>query len=245
MTHRYCTSPIKIAKTFPAGRELRVMLMDASPGMLAGDRYELDWEVQAGAHLSVTNQGFTKVHPSQAGQGASSAARYRLGTDARVEAMMNPTMLYKDACFDNRTVVELGQGAVWMQGEVLCPGRALRGEAFEYERLDNRLTVYYDSELIHHQRQLILPGSHRIASPGAWRDYSHIGSFFIFSDRVTPVLLMTVRAVLEASGYTRERLLTGAALTWRHGLTVMFAASSAWIVQQAMAEVWMAVRMAL
>ncbi|MDG0808931.1 urease accessory protein UreD [Cohnella rhizosphaerae] len=130
LARRYCTSPIKIAKTFPEGGALGVMLMDASPGMLAGDRYGLSWEAEAGTHLVLTNQGFTKVHPCGLGQAASMESCYRIGAGAVVETMMKPVMLYRDAVFDNRTVVELAPGAVWMQGEVLCPGEDAAGRGF-------------------------------------------------------------------------------------------------------------------
>lgn len=242
LARRYSTSPIKIAKTFPEGGALGVMLMDASPGMLAGDRYELNWEAEAGTHLVLTNQGFTKVHPCGPGQAASMESRYRIGAGAVVETMMKPVMLYRDAVFDNRTVVELAPGAVWMQGEVLCPGRVLRGEAFQYESLDNRLSVYYEGELIHHQRQLIRPGLQRMATQGAWGDYSHLGSFVVFSDRVTAGLLEMVRKALEELPFAQEQLIAGAALTWRHGLAVSAAASSAWVLQQILHEMWHATR---
>ncbi|THF83402.1 urease accessory protein UreD [Cohnella fermenti] len=242
---RYCTSPIKIAKTFPEDKSLCVMIMDASPGMLKGDRYEMQWAAEAGAQLCLTNQGFTKVHPCTPELGASMENRYRLAAGACIETMMKPIMLYKDASFTNRTVVELERGAVWMQGEALSPGRVLRGERFAYERLDNRISVYYEGELIHHQKQLVRPGRQLIAAPGAWETYSHLGTFLVFSDRVDTALLESVRAVLDRLPFSSDQLYAGAAMTYRHGLTVTAAASSSWIVQHMLKEVWNEVRQTL
>src|SRR5690606_8957504 len=114
---------------------------------------------------------------------------------ACIETMMKPIMLYRDASYTNRTVVELEQDAVWMQGEVLSPGRMLSGESFAYEQFDNRISVYYEGELIHHQKQLIRPGRQRIAAAGAWDTYSHLGSLLLCSDRVDAALLESVKAV--------------------------------------------------
>ncbi|MDI4649399.1 urease accessory protein UreD [Cohnella hashimotonis] len=229
---RYCTSPIKIAKTFSQDRALFVMVMDASPGMLAGDRYELQWEAGTDTHLILTNQGFTKVHPCEPGQFASTHTRYRVGTGACVEAMMQPLMLYRDAVYENRTVVDLAPGAVWMQGEVVCPGRTLRGEAFQFESLDNRLSVYYEDEIIYHQRQLVRPRLQRIAAQGGWGDYSHLSTFYVFSDRVTPSLLEVVRETLEEKEIRELGLYAGASLTYRYGLSVVAASDSAWKLQR-------------
>ncbi|MDG0808932.1 urease accessory protein UreD [Cohnella rhizosphaerae] len=121
----------------------------------------------------------------------------------------------------------------------------LRGEAFQYESLDNRLSVYYEGELIHHQRQLIRPALQRMATQGAWGDYSHLGSFVVFSDRVTPGLLEIVRKALEELPFAQEQLIAGAALTWRHGLSVSASASAAWVLQQTLWDVWAAVRQTL
>ena len=60
---KYHNAPIKIAKTFPLGGPVGVIVMDASPGLLAGDRYEFAWHAGKEAHIYVTNQSFTKVHP--------------------------------------------------------------------------------------------------------------------------------------------------------------------------------------
>jgi len=242
---QFCTSPIKIAKTFPEGKSLCIMLMDASPGMLSGDRYELQWTAGEGAHLCLTNQGFTKVHPCAPGPGASTESRYRLAAGACIETMMKPIMLYKDASYTNRTEVELERGAVWMQGEVLSPGRLLRGESFVYEQLDNRISVYYEGELIHHQRQLIRPSGQQIAAKGAWDTYSHLGSFLVCSDRVDAALLESVRVVLDRLPFTKDQLYAGAAMTYRHGLIVTAAGSSSWIVQHMIKEVWDEVRKTL
>ena len=243
---RYCTSPIKIAKTFPCAPELGVMIMDASPGMLEGDRYVLEWDSGAGAHLSLTNQGFTKIHSCPSGKGTSMHSSYRLASHACIENMMKPIMLYKDASFENDTIVELQRGAVWMQAEILCPGRAARGELFLYKKLDNKLRVFYEDELIHYQRQLILPESQRMDTKGAWENYSHTGTFHVFSDRVSPDLLEKVRQSLaeKAPGLNRQ-VYAGAALTYRHGLAVMAASYSAWVLQETILKVWEVVRRVL
>ena len=65
---KYHTAPIKIAKAFPLDGRLGVIVMDVSPGLLDGDRYDFQWNVEDGAHVYMTNQSFTKVHPSHRGK---------------------------------------------------------------------------------------------------------------------------------------------------------------------------------
>ncbi len=242
---KYHTAPLKIAKAFPLPDELGIIMMDVSPGLMDGDRYELSWEAQAVASVYLTNQSYTKVHPCGQHSAASLTQRFILGERAVVECMMEPVMLYKDAAYKGVTSVELARGAVWMQAEVLCPGRTLRQERFHYRELDNRLHVYYGSELIFAQRQRVLPARQWLDAPGAWQNSTHTGTFYCFSDRVAPEHVERLREALAAALPRREgrKVVTGVSLTDRHGLAVLAVGSSAWELQEALDIAWRTMRM--
>lgn len=244
ITGKYHTAPLKIAKAFPLPQQLGIIVMDVSPGLMDGDRYELSWEAQAGANVYLTNQSYTKVHPCQPGSDARLTQRFRLGEGAVVEYMMEPVMLYKDAAYKAETRVELMRGAVWMQAEVLCPGRALRQETFQYRELDSRLQVFYGRELIFAQRQRVLPAAQQLAVPGAWQDCTHTGVFYCFSDRVRPEYAERLREALAAELPRREgrKLVTGVSLTDRHGVAVLAAGNTAWELQEALDIAWRTMR---
>ncbi|WP_164779439.1 urease accessory protein UreD [Paenibacillus kobensis] len=246
MTEKYQTAPVKIAKTFPLGSSLGAIVMDVSPGLLDGDRYELEWKCGPGSRLFVTNQSFTKVHPAGPQGGASMKQTFVLEADAVIEHMPEPVMLYKDAEFVSETEVHLASGAVWMQADVWCPGRTLRGERFQYTRFDSRLAVWYGDERIGSQRQLIEPAVQVIAAPGCFADATHIGSLLVYGDRIGAAELAAAREALQLvphrSGYG---LTFGASLTYRHGLAVMAAGTAAWPLQEALREAWRAVRLSL
>ncbi len=59
LANLYAKAPLKIAKTFPQEKALSVCVMDASPGLLAGDFYEFDWHLGAQCEVHITTQGFT------------------------------------------------------------------------------------------------------------------------------------------------------------------------------------------
>lgn len=243
LTDRYHTAPIKIAKTFPLEEQLAVIVMDVSPGMLEGDRYELEWTAGGNAALYVTNQSFMKVHPSENGTGAALRQRFSLAPGAFVEHMPEPVMLYKDAALASATEVFLAPGSAWMQAEVLCPGRTLRGEVFDYRRFDNRLTVYYGTELIFAQRQRIEPAVQQLSAAGCWEEMTHLGTFYLFSDRLEAGHLEAVRSALDAVTQTPGReVLYGATLTHRHGLAVSAASNAAWPLQRVLEAAWTAAR---
>ncbi|MFF2480461.1 urease accessory protein UreD [Paenibacillus sp. NPDC058071] len=239
LAEKYHTAPIKIAKAFPLASELGVIVMDVSPGLLEGDRYDFSWHAEAGSSAFITNQSYTKIHPCLPEGGASMRQTFELGEGAVIEHMPEPIMLYKDARFSGETIVRLSPGAVWMQAEVLCPGRTLRGEQFQYRELRSSLSVYYEDELIFAQRQLIDPVRQRLAVPGCWEEMTHTATFYLFSDRNFAVLLDAVKERLESlPSFGPHRVAAGASATFRHGIAVVAASTAAWPLQQAMRLVW-------
>ncbi|QYR24249.1 urease accessory protein UreD [Paenibacillus sp. sptzw28] len=244
---KYHTAPIKIAKTFPLEGAVGVMVMDVSPGLLAGDRYELEWKAGKDAHIYVTNQSFTKVHPCpDAGSGSSISQVYRLEAGAVVESMPEPVMLYRGASLTCETEVSLSAGSVWMQAEVLCPGRTLRGERFAYREYRNRLRVTYEDELIFAQNQLIEPGQQRLTTPGCFGGMTHTSVLYAFSDKLAMPHIEAVRAALAGlPARDGHQVIAGVSATYKYGLAVMAAGTAAWPLQEAMSAAWQAVRASL
>ncbi|MBB3108208.1 urease accessory protein [Paenibacillus phyllosphaerae] len=245
---KFHNAPIKIAKAFPLGGPLGVIVMDVSPGLLEGDCYDMAWNVQEGAHVYVTNQSYTKVHPSSLNTplGSRLNQRFVLGEQAVVESMPEPVMLYKDALFAADTRVELAPGAVWMQAEVLCPGRTLRGELFHYQQYRSKLQVLLDGELIFAQNQRIVPADQMLSAPGCLAEMTHTGVFYAFSDRLASRHIEAVRQAIEAwPGRPGQQVSAGVTATHKHGLAVMAAGTTAWALQEVLAVAWGALRQEL
>lgn len=240
--------PLKIAKTFAFPEsQLGVYTMDASPGILAGDRYELSFAFGERTNVFVTNQSYTKVHPARLEPDAPFAPQHQLqrlslGAGAYVEYMPEPVMLYKDAHFISETEARLAAGASLWMSELLCPGRTHRGERFLYDLFQNRIAVYYEGELIFSARQRIRPEQGRLDGIGSWDRYTHSGSLYLFSDRLTAYELTPLREELErvASGF--DGLWLGVTLGAKHSLIVSAMGNRPYEIQTALAAAWAALR---
>lgn len=242
---KYHDAPIKIAKSFPLGGPLAVIVMDVSPGLLEGDRYEMDWTIGENAHVYITNQSYTKVHPS--GElGSELLQRYALAPGAVAESMPEPVMLYKDASLLMETEVELAPSALWMGAEVLCPGRTLRGELFHYRLYRNRMRVRLGGELIFAQNQRIDPSRQMLGAPGCFGDLTHTGTLYAFSDAIGAGQMETIRGALDAWPVREgQRWTAGVSLTHKHGLAVLAAGTSAWVLEELLGEARRALREAV
>lgn len=245
LTSRYTVSPLKIAKTFPLDsggvKQLAVVQMDVSPGMLDGDRYTFDWRLEAGVRLYATNQAYTRVHPCERSD-ARLRQTFRLEAGAVLEWMPEPVMLYRSARFRSETEIELAEDAVCLLSDIICPGRLLHGEKFAFTEYDARLTVRLNGETIHYQRQKWEPAALPIANAGCFGPHTHVGGFYAFSDRVTAQMVDRLREAMEAGGGVPDGVVWGVSRTARHGLTVQAAGNAAWKLQRTLLEAWDAAR---
>lgn len=254
LVHKYHASPLKIAKTFRYENEtcmedavtldqLGVYMMDCSPGLMSGDHYEINVRLEEGARVYLTNQSFTKVHPSSGGQGSTQHQILRLEADSLLEYMPEPLMLYKDADLFTETEAHVAKGAVLIFSDVICPGRTQRGEIFQYSQYVNRMKVWYEGELIFYQNQRIEPALMLLTSPGCWEGETHMGNLFIFSDRLRQRHLEAIVDKLSQLEVNSVRV--GASLTYKHGLVVNVMGKHAWELQDVLTKAWHQIRSSL
>ncbi|OCT16619.1 hypothetical protein A8709_08050 [Paenibacillus pectinilyticus] len=256
LIHKYHASPLKIAKTFRYENEtfladanaapmdqLGVYMMDCSPGLMAGDHYDISVRLEEGARVFLTNQSFTKVHPSLGMEGSTQRQTLRLEAAALLEYIPEPLMLYKDANLFAETEVHLAKGSALIFSDVICPGRTQRGEIFQYSRYANRMKVWYEGELIFYQNQRIEPAAMLLTSPGCWENETHMGNLFIFSDRLQQRHLEAVMECLDHMNGLAVRV--GASLTYKHGLVINVMGRHAWEIQSALTQAWHQIRRSL
>ena len=238
LVHKYHASPLKIAKTFRYENEtliqdaqpadqLGVYMMDCSPGLMSGDHYEINVRLGEGARVFLTNQSFTKVHPSAADQGSTQHQMLHLEADSVLEYMPEPLMLYKDANLLTETDVHLSPGSALIFSDICCPGRTQRGEIFQYSRYVNRMKVWYGEELIFYQNQKNRTTAMQLQPPGCWEQETHLGNLFIFSDRLE-------QRHLEAIVQIKSEEVTGSygsEFTYKYGLIVTVMGRHAWELQ--------------
>jgi urease accessory protein len=246
LQHKFHKSPLKIAKTFArADQQLGVCIMDCSPGMMAGDKYHLDWRLLPKSNVFITNQSYTKVHPSSE-RPAYQLQSFHVEQGARLEYKPEPIMLYNDASFRTDTEIRMEAGAVVFWMDIVCPGRVLRGEVFQYVRYDSQLKVFYENQLIYYNRQNVEPAVHDnllkgseikkadFRRLGGWESYTHQGAFYIFSDQIKQEQLEIVQGLLEKF----TDLHCGVSLTYKYGMVISVMGKSVWEIQKLLDEAW-------
>lgn len=241
LAERYHESPIKITKTFrePVTDGLMLYMMDVSPGLMEGDHYEVDVRLEAVTHLTMTNQSFTKVHPATS-VGAMSHYQFHIGPQAILEYMPEPTIPYKDSRLQARNVFYMDEDASLLYAEITTPGRTHRDERFEYEQLSMTTEVFRNNKRVAFDHFLLNPQLHRHTAVGALEQYTHQGTFWIFSTNAGDTLLQSIRELI--STFDSSVLLAGASLAPSQGISVRMLGRTVWELQELCNEIWICSR---
>ncbi|MBV9868925.1 MAG: urease accessory protein UreD [Abitibacteriaceae bacterium] len=234
----YCAAPLKIAKTFPLqDGQIGLCIMDSSPGLLTGDSYQLAWCLDAGARVFLTNQAYTKVHPSLV-TGSYQAQHIKLKPGALLEYMPEPVMLYRDAALHSECNVQLDPGSTLLLSEILCAGRVSRNEIFQFRAYESLLRVHYAGNLIFHNRTHFYPATQNLRTLAAWHNCTHWGNCYLFSAQIRECHVEAIRQVTAQY----PQLLSGVSFTHQHDVAVSVLGHRAWDIQQLFGSIRQVVR---
>ena len=193
----FCRAPLKIARAFaqPDGG-VEVCVMDCSPGMLAGDCYAFDWKLRCNARVSLHNQSFTKVHPSQNAP-CRQMQRLVIESGAHCELFLQPTTLFRDASLVSQSEARLKSGATLLFSDIVCAGRQARGESFDFALWQSSWRVFRDEKLIWCNQSRVEPQHFLPSRIGAWNNFAVYGQFLAFDEKLetcSPTLVEMLRA---------------------------------------------------
>ena len=179
MIDRYATAPLKWSKTFLDGKHgaVYLYLQDVSPGMLDGDHYRVQIELEPGCDVSIRTTTYGKIHPCpHHGIQLDQTIRLR---EARLSYCPEPMIPYTDARLRSTTMIDLDLKSQLFWTESWAPGRVHKGESFDYAEVSSELTILRDGNYLVWDPFSFRPNIHSSKEKGAWETFSHCGSIWI------------------------------------------------------------------
>jgi len=131
-------------------------VLNPTGGVLQGDRLEADVRVERGAHAVITAPSATKIYRADR-LSAESRTRLRVAEGAILEYLPEPLIPYSGSRFVEHLLLDVESGGRLLSWEVLAPGRAARGELFDYELLGLRLEVREGDSIVLRERADLRP----------------------------------------------------------------------------------------
>ena len=175
----YCTAPYKIMRPFVHGDHTDIMVMAASAGLLAGDTLDAEYRFEDGSNAAVYTQGYEKVFNTGEGH-VSRQTRLHVGKSACVRFLPQPVIPFAGSDLRSQTEIKLAGDCRFAYGEIIACGRVGRGETFQMRRLDSRLLVTVDGQLVFAEHTCLDPAHINYTGLGQWQGLTHQGLLYVY-----------------------------------------------------------------
>jgi len=146
MSDCFFTSPFKIAKPFYRDNGYtEIMVMCASPGILAGDKYNMQFDLSNNTKTIISEQSYRKLY-NTGDDFSQQNTRIQAGEDAALYYVPYPVIPFAGSRFRSRTDIFLRPSSKLIFGEILTRGRDGMGERFAFSEFCSRTIVYVDNK---------------------------------------------------------------------------------------------------
>jgi urease accessory protein len=201
LQRQYATIPVQIIRPFyaPDDGRAHVYLLTLTGGLLGGDRLDIHIVLEAGAQVCLTTASATKVHPSSTGLPAEQSLVIDLGPGSSLEYLPEPTILFREARWQQTTVVHRAADSRLLFTEGWSAGRIARQEVFAFSSLETSIAVYTAERLSVFDRMHIRPASYPHKHLGLWVGRPHLLTMCLLQTTPpSPTWLQTMQAELAA-----------------------------------------------
>lgn len=225
MAVREAQPPLKVVRAFDAGDGAALVhLHNVSGGILGGDQFALNFRTRRDARAQITTTSATRVYRArQGGQAAVQHTEAIIEENGLLELLPDPLIPFAGSNYEQRTVVDLADGAGLFWWETIAPGREARGEVFAYERLKIQTEIRACGVPIALENFTLRPQTDALTSPVRLGDYRYFTTFYICRAGVPGAVWTALENELTelAVGLSRaDMLLWGVSTLTAHGLAV-------------------------
>ncbi|MDP4611108.1 MAG: urease accessory protein UreD [Opitutales bacterium] len=173
LMEQWVRPPLHLAKAYHESDWAISLLTSPTAGLLDGDLLEVEATIEAGAKAALISPAACRVHTMASGH-ATVRQHYTVGAGAVLDVWPAPLILQKDASIQQTTQLDVAADATVLLCEVVTPGRAAFGEAFEFTEWRSKLRIYRDGDLLAYENFSCIPSKGDVAD---WRLSFPSGSY--------------------------------------------------------------------
>jgi len=154
----FFTTPFKVMNITEdkAGKQLQLMLMSSSPGILDGDEYDIKIEVEKNCSLQLHTQAYQRLFNMKLG--AAQQMNIHVADGASFCYLPHPSVPHEQSSFTSLNNFYLQDYSQLLFGEVLTCGRKLNGELFLFSKYHSISNIYINNKLVIKENLVMAPG---------------------------------------------------------------------------------------
>lgn len=207
-------------------------LLNPGGGYLDGDRYRMKVTANEGAKVTLTTQSATKVYKTPKGH-AYQEAEIKLEKGSYLEFLPDPLIAYENARYQQKNIVRMESGAVFLYTDILTPGWSPNGGKFTYHTVQLINEIYVDDELAVYDHIKLSPQKQDISGLGFLEGYSHIGSMIVVGEQTDNELLDDLYRCIASKGGDMKFGLSGLVVP---GFSIRILANSTQVIERILSE---------
>ena len=180
--------PLHLAKVYREGDWAISLLTSPTAGLLEGDSIEIEASVGEGAKASLISPAACRVH-TMAGGHASVTQKYSVAAGGFLDVWPAPMILQKLGAVNQRTELHVDETATAFLCEVVAPGRAAYGEAFEFDEWRSKLRICRQGELLAYENFSCRPSDGDVIDWRSLYPSGNCASVYFLNPEVDPELV--------------------------------------------------------
>ena len=156
--------------------------MSSSPGILDGDEYEINIELDEGSRLHLETQSYQRLF--QMKKGASQTMEVKMKKNSHLKYLQHPVVPHESSSFISKNRIYLNEGCSLLWGEILTSGRKLNGESFSFSSYHNITEIFLNDKLVVRENLLIKPALLDIHAIGMLEGFTHQASLICMNEQL-------------------------------------------------------------
>ncbi len=231
----YTTPPFRVVSVGQLARDnaAYLMIMSTSPGVLSGDRYQMDIRVEEGARLQLKSQSYQRIYDMD--REAHQRMQIEVCDRAHFSQVPHPIVPHRNSALFSSTVVELGDDSSFLQSEIITCGRKYHGEEFEFREFHNHIEVRHRGQLYLKDRVWLSPQSMPLKQMGLLEGATHQGTL-VYQTTTNEDVSSSIEQIYEMLS-SDERLKFGISQTHYPGFVIRVLGDGGEVLFEAMQRV--------
>lgn len=173
--------PLRVIRAFEHQEDAALVHMhNVSGGVLGGDQFDIQIDLDPGAHGMVTTTGANRIYRHRDGyRTATQTMRVYCAADSVFEYIPDSTIPFAESKYEQKSDIHLAKGAKLFWTELLAPGREAFDERFSWESVANDLRITADGRPILIEKWQLDPADMPIESLAFMGHWAHNATFVV------------------------------------------------------------------
>lgn len=177
----YFTAPLKILKPFYDNKGIKLCLLNVSAGVLEGDYYNININLNKKTELYLYSQSYTKIFKMKNGA-AGQKLEVNMEEGSSFIYMPMPVIPFIASNYTAANIIHLKENCNLIFREIISSGRYKNGEIFAFSKFASRTKIYFKNKLIFMDNTSLKPKEQELKDIGLYEGYDHQANLIIFRE---------------------------------------------------------------